>query len=129
MRRNAYRVRIKQWIELIEGQKSSIDKVRGGYERRGRVEAGEGEANREEKNKKKREQKNQGPIHTGSQVPSHLGQSIQSQPLRAWNLGLTTSHRVPSMAWMPTWQHFWRWGLGLVFRVGSRTKLDPTLMP
>lgn len=58
-------VRIEQWIELIEGKKSTIDKVRGECERRGRVEAGEGEANREESNKKKQEQKNKGPFTRG----------------------------------------------------------------
>ena len=34
---------------------------------------------------------------------------MQSQPLRAWKMGLTASHGVPSlkfltMTWMPTWQ-------------------------
>ena len=60
--RKAYRVRIKQWIELIEGNKSTIDKVRGECERRGRGEAGEAEASREESNKKKQEQKTKGPF-------------------------------------------------------------------
>ena len=36
------------------------------------------------------------------------GQYVESQSLRAWKLGLTTSHMVPSMTWMPTWQHFMR---------------------
>jgi hypothetical protein len=31
-----------------------------------------------------------GPVHTGSQVT--CGRSVQSQPLRAWRLGLPTSH-------------------------------------
>ena len=39
------------------------------------------------------------------------GQFEQSQPLKVWKLGLTTSHMVPSlkspsMTWKPTWQHF-----------------------
>ena len=46
------------------------------------------------------------PIHIGSQVPWR--QSVQSQPLRAWKSGLTTSHgsQVLSMTWMLTWPHF-----------------------
>jgi hypothetical protein len=43
-------------------------------------------------------------VHMGSQVT--WGQFVQSQPWRAWKLRLTTSHGVPSMTWMPTWQHF-----------------------
>ena len=35
--------------------------------------------------------------------------------------------RVPSMTWMPTWQHSWGQAFGLVLRVGSSKKLDPTL--
>ena len=67
-----------------------------------------------------------------SQVTWH--QSMQSQLLRAWKLGLTTSHRVSSpksQVWHG-WLHdntFWRWGLGLVLRVKSSKKLDPTLNP
>ena len=39
-----------------------------------------------------------------SSLPSHLrGRSVQSQPLRAWKLGLTTSHRVPSPQSQVTW--------------------------
>ena len=41
---------------------------------------------------------------------------MQSQSLRAWKLAPTTSHRVPSMTWMPTWQHF--------LRVGVRTCVE-----
>ena len=41
---------------------------------------------------------------------------MQSQPLRAWKLGLTTPQgpksQVPSMTWMPTWQHFLEMRLG-----------------
>lgn len=45
----------------------------------------------------------------GSQVTS--GESVQSQPLRAWKLGLHHCTRgpkfqVPSTTWMPTWPHF-----------------------
>ena len=48
---------------------------------------------------------------------------MQSQLSRAWKLGLTTSHgvpspKVPSMTWMLTWQHFVEVrGLELVSRV------------
>jgi hypothetical protein len=45
-----------------------------------------------------------------SKVP--LGQSVQSQVLRAWKLGLHTGPQVASMTWMPTWQHFWEVRLG-----------------
>ena len=33
---------------------------------------------------------------------------MQSQPLRAWNwdLPLHARFQVPSMTWLPTWQHF-----------------------
>ena len=67
--RKAYRVRIKQWIELIEGRKSTIDKVRGECERRESVEAGEREASREESNKKKQEQKTKGPFTRAPKSP------------------------------------------------------------
>ena len=49
---------------------------------------------------------------------------VQSPLLRAWKLGLTTSHRVPCPK-CQVWHRclygntFWRWGLGLVLRVGS----------
>ena len=38
---------------------------------------------------------------------------MQSEPLKTWKLGIITSHgipnpksQVPTMTWMPTWQHF-----------------------
>jgi hypothetical protein len=60
------------------------------------------------------------------------GQPMQSQLLRAWKLGLTTSHMVPSpnsRLWHGCLHGnaFWRLGLGLVLRFGSSKKLDPTL--
>ena len=62
-------------------------------------------------------------------------QSMQFQPLRAWKLGLITSHGVPSSKFQ-LWREcphgqifFWRWGLGLVLWLGSSKKLDPTLNP
>ena len=70
-----------------------------------------------------------GLVHTGSQVT--WGQSVQSQALRAWKLGLTTSHGIPSLK-PQVWHNclhgntLWRWGLGLVWRVGSSKKLDLT---
>ena len=101
------------------------------------------------------------PLHTRSQVPSHSrsihaisavetmevgtyhfthgpksqvtrGQSVQSQLLRAWKLGLTTSHG--SQVLSPQVWHgclhgntFWRWGLGLVLRVWVKQKPRPNL--
>ena len=55
------------------------------------------------------------------------GQSVQSQMLRAWKLGLTTSYMVPnpkSQVWhgCPHGKSFWRRGLGLVLRVGLRAR-------
>ena len=37
--------------------------------------------------------------------------------------------KIPSMTWMPTWQHFWRRDLGLVFNnlLRLRKKPNPTL--
>ena len=71
-----------------------------------------------------------GPVHTGSQVPQSLwGQSVRSQPLRSWKLGLTISHGVPSPR-SQVWHGclhihpFGMWGPGLVLRVGSLKKLD-----
>ena len=63
-----------------------------------------------------------------SQVTS--GQSMQSQPLIACKLGLSTSHGVPSPkydvdVYMATFSGCK--GLGLVLRVGSSKKLDSTL--
>jgi hypothetical protein len=43
-------------------------------------------------------------LHTRSQVT--WCQSMQSQPLRAWKLGLTTSHGVPSIKSQVTWCQF-----------------------
>ena len=70
------------------------------------------------------------PVHKGSHVT--WGQFVQSQLLRTWKLGLTTSHGIPSFK-----SHvchgcihgnkFWRRGLGLILRVGLSKKLDPTL--
>ena len=60
------------------------------------------------------------------------GQSERSQPLRARKLGLTTSHGVSSLK-SQVWHGclhgnmFWRWGEGLVLRVGSSLMLKPTL--
>jgi hypothetical protein len=57
-----------------------------------------------------------GPVHTWSQVT--WGQYVQSQALRGWKLGLTTSHAgVPSLksqsiTSMPTWQHYLQVRLG-----------------
>jgi hypothetical protein len=57
---------------------------------------------------------------------------VQSRPMRACKLGLTTSHKVPSpiyvpsLTLMPTWQHFLEWSLGLVLRVGLNKMLNPT---
>ena len=57
---------------------------------------------------------------------------MQSQPLRAWELGLNTSHGIAclkSQVWHG-WLHgntFWSWGLGLVLRIGSSKKLYPIL--
>ena len=52
----------------------------------------------------------------GSQVLSHLRSIAQSQLLRAgsWDLQLHTGPRsqVPSMTWMPTWQHILEVRLG-----------------
>ena len=59
------------------------------------------------------------------------GRSVQSQLLRAWKVGLTTSHMVRSLK-SQVWHGclygnaFWRWGLQLVLRVGSSKKIDPT---
>ena len=69
-------------------------------------------------------------------MPSQLtrGRSVQSQPLRAWKLGLTASHGFPSPK-SRLWHGclhgntFWRWGWGLVLGVGSSRMLDPTLNP
>ena len=70
----------------------------------------------------------------GSQVLSLKsldGQSVQSQQLRAWKLGLTTSHMsqvlIPSMIWMPTWQHILEMKLGTCVENWVEQKLDPTL--
>jgi hypothetical protein len=73
----------------------------------------------------------------GTRVGSHKSQVkscqfMQSQPLRAWKLGLTTSHIVPSpksQLWHGCLHNntIWRWSLGLVLRVGLSKKLDPTL--
>ena len=49
--------------------------------------------------------------HGSCNLPLHMGPMSQ----------------VPNMTWMHTWQHFWRRGLGLVLRVGSSKKLDPSL--
>ena len=57
---------------------------------------------------------------------------MQSQPLRAWELGLTTSRKVPSpesQVWHGCLHSntFWRWSWGLVLRFRLSKKLDPTL--
>ena len=58
------------------------------------------------------------------------GQSMQSPPLKAWKLRLTTSHGVSKSQVRHECLHdntFWRWGLELVLRVGSSKTLDPTV--
>ena len=46
--------------------------------------------------------------HAGASPKSQViwGQSMRSQLLKAWKLAHATSHGVPSMTWMSTWQHF-----------------------
>ena len=70
-------------------------------------------------------------VWSGLKSQLNWGQSEQSQPLRAWRLGLSTWHgsQVLSPKYDMDCLHdntFWRWGLGLVLRVGSTKKLDPT---
>ena len=63
-----------------------------------------------------------GPVHTRSQVT--WAQSVQSQPLRTWKVGHTTSHGFPSLksqAWHECLHGntFWRWGLSAMSKVGQ----------
>ena len=75
------------------------------------------------------------PLYTWSQILSVKSLEVipvQSQLLRAWMLGLTTSHGVlspKSQVWHGCLHDdtYWRWGLGFVLRVGLSKKLDPTL--
>ena len=55
---------------------------------------------------------------------------MQSQPLRAWSLGRTTSHMVPSlksqgMTRMLTWQHFLEVRLGTCVESWVEQKVRP----
>ena len=52
----------------------------------------------------------------------HAISTIESMKVRTYHFT-----RVPSMTWMLHDNTFWRWGLGLVLKVGSSKKLDPTL--
>ena len=50
-----------------------------------------------------------GLVHTGPKSQVTSSQSTQSEPLRAWKLGLGTQglkFQVPSTTWMPTWLYF-----------------------
>ena len=58
-------------------------------------------------------------------VPSLLRSMHAIYPLRAWNLGLTTSHKVPSHG-CPHGNTLWRWNSKLVLRAGPNKKLDLT---
>ena len=55
------------------------------------------------------------------------GQLSQSQSLRACKSGLTTSHKVPSMSWMPTWQRFSEVRLGTFVESWVEQKTRPNL--
>ena len=51
---------------------------------------------------------------------------MQFQPLGAWKLGLTTSHGVMSMMWMPAWPHFSKVGLGTCVESWIKRKARPS---
>ena len=58
------------------------------------------------------------------------GQFVQSLSLRKWKLGFIIPYMVPSFKFhvWHEWLHdniFWRWGLGLVLRVGSSQEANP----
>ena len=54
----------------------------------------------------------------------------QSREHGSWDSTNSHGSQVPTMPWMPTWQHFLeaRRGSGHVLRVGLSKKRDPTLM-
>ena len=64
----------------------------------------------------------QGVFTRGPKSQVTWGQSMQSQMLRAWKWGLTSSHGVPCLK-----SQGWRWGSGLMLRVESSKKLAPIL--
>ena len=53
----------------------------------------------------------------GSQVPSHLRSvraisTVESMEVEAYHFARSPTSQVPSMTWMPTWQHFLEVRLG-----------------
>ena len=74
---------------------------------------------------------NLGPLHMHPKSQGTPSQSVQSQPLRARKLGLTTTHEVPSLK-SPTWHGcldgntFWgvRFGACVHNRVKQKTTLN-----
>jgi hypothetical protein len=52
--------------------------------------------------------------------------NLASMEVGTYHFLWSPKSQVPSMTWMPTWHHFWRQDLGLVLRVGSSKRLNPT---
>ena len=50
---------------------------------------------------------------------------MQPQPFVACRLEITTSHGVPGMTWMPTWQHFLEVRLGTCVESWVEQKARP----
>ena len=72
------------------------------------------------------------PVHTRFQVlsPNSLEVNMCNLTHRehgSWDLPIhmISQVQVPSMTWVSTWQHFWRWGLEFVLWVGLSKKLNP----
>jgi hypothetical protein len=82
-------VRIEQWIELIEGKKSSIDKVRGECERREEGELKQGRERQTEKRvtRRNKNRKTRARSHVVPSPKSH--KSLHTISAVSWDLDFT----------------------------------------